>query len=161
MTPTKAKSKVTGIHQKIHAMMKKLEYIQKDKTNDHFGYNYLSEQAIKAAIQPLLVEHGVVFLMKTTNVRETGNLTSSDFEGSFTDIDSGESIIIPCHGQGQDNSDKGYPKSVTNAIKYLMTSTLPHHKTPPQKFACCCLVVHSLEHILGVQWLIKQLRVCL
>jgi len=134
MTTTKAKSKSVGINQKLYDIMCGLEYIQKDKRNDHFGYNYLSEQAIKTAIQPLLKEHRVMFFLKTCLVSQQGNLTSADFIAEFVDVDTGEKVEIGCHGQGQDNSDKGYPKSVTNAIKYVLTSTflIPTGDDPEQ-----------------------------
>ena len=112
--------------------MTDIERVGKDKKNDFHGYKYASEQAIKEALHPLLVKHGVIFQVNAKNVRREvfvsnkggrAAVTDLDLEYSFFDVGTGESIQGTFAGTGDDAADKGTYKAITGAIKYILTST--------------------------------------
>lgn len=136
--PKKDKGKnITGIHKKLNAIMADIGILKKDKRNEHFKYEYLSEEAIKKAVQPLLVKHGVNFQVEITDVRisekitvegsktitESGNKTTLLMTYRFVDIETGETLEGTFAGEGVDNQDKGTWKALTGAIKYILTTT--------------------------------------
>ncbi len=112
-----------GLLKKLHAIMSEITYLTKDKINPHFKYNYLSEQAIKEAVQPQLIKHGVVFKLDVNKVEQQGTLTSIWVSYTFADIETSDQINGSFYGYGVDNQDKGLYKAITGAIKYIMTST--------------------------------------
>lgn len=121
-----------NILNKLHLIMSEVEYIQKDKTNAHFGYKFASEQAIKETLHPILVKHKVILQVSVKNPRREvyvsvkggrGAITDLDVEYAFYDVDSGESLTGSFVGTGDDGADKGTYKAITGAIKYILTST--------------------------------------
>ena len=117
---------------KLHAIMSEVNYIQKDKKNKFHNYNYASEKAIKEVYQPKLIEHKVLLMVDcvgqtidrgTTAKGEPTILTLANFEYTFYDVETGESITGQFQGQGEDKLDKGIWKSVTGALKYILTTT--------------------------------------
>jgi len=134
---------------KLHAIMSEVGYIQKDKKNTHQNYNYASEKAIKEVFQPKLVDHKVILKVdcirqeidrSTTAKGGKSTLTLADFEYTFYDVESGESITGQFQGQGEDSLDKGIYKAITGAIKYILTSTFltptgddPEENNPREK----------------------------
>jgi len=112
-----------AILQKLHDIMEEVSYIQKDAKNNHQGYTYSSERAIKEALHEALVKHGVMFQLSTANPRVEGNVTWIDCVYTFTDVDTGESITGTFLGSGQSRDEKGHYAAVTGAIKYILTST--------------------------------------
>ena len=111
------------ILKKLHAIMSELPFIEKDKTNAHQHYKYASEQAIKLAVQPLLVKHKVLFTVQGTAIDRIGEVTTGKFTGSFIDVESGEHLDLTLYAEGWDKLDKAYYKCITGAIKYILTST--------------------------------------
>jgi len=112
-----------AILKKLHAIMSEVDFIEKDKKNDHFKYTYASEYAIKTALHEKLVAHGVLFTLSATDVKKDDQITTVNFHYRFIDIESAEELVGTFAGQGQDNADKGVWKAVTGAIKYILTST--------------------------------------
>lgn len=108
---------------KLHAIMKDVSYIQKDKTNSHQNYKYASEAAIKEKLHEVLVKHGVLFSLDTSNVRIENNVTWVDCDYSFHDVESAERFGGRFTGSGQARDDKGHYSAITGAIKYILTST--------------------------------------
>jgi len=124
--------KVPGIYGKMAAVMGKVGTIAKDKTNDFQHYEYASEYAIKRAIQPLLVEHGILFQLEITNQEVTYGKDAKGLDKltttitahySFVDVDDGSTMEGTFCGQGQDAGDKGLYKAITGAVKYVLTSS--------------------------------------
>lgn len=115
--------KTPGIHKKLNAIMADIGTLKKDKRNEHFKYEYLSEEAIKKAVQPQLVKHGVNFQVEITEVRHEGNKTTLLMTYRFVDIDTGEALEGTFAGEGVDNQDKGTWKALTGAIKYILTTS--------------------------------------
>ena len=125
---------------KLHAIMKEVGYIQKDKTNDFHKYNYASEYAIKSALHTQLVKHKVLFQVSVTGQTIDNNRTLMDCGYTFYDVESGESISGTFAGQGEDKLDKGIYKAITGAVKYILTSTFliptgddPEENNPREK----------------------------
>lgn len=111
------------LREKLHAIMAEVNFIEKDKTNEHFNYEYASEQAIKEALHPQLVKHKVLFAMDVTDVHKEGSITTIRVVYTFTDVETGEEITRTFAGCGADNQDKGLYKAITGAIKYILTTT--------------------------------------
>lgn len=120
-----------NILEKLHLIMKEVDYIQKDKTNTFHNYNYASELAIKEKLHGLLTQHKVLF---TTEVTENTLRIEPGEKGAnfhqdikviyhFWDVDTGEELTGQFIGSGQDKGDKGTYKAITGAIKYILTST--------------------------------------
>lgn len=123
---------MTKILTKLHAIMTELDYIQKDKKNDHFHYTYASEKAIKEAVHAQLVKHKVIFTLGSSNIRRESftstkggraAITDMDFRYRFYDVESGEFVEDTFSGSGDDAADKGTYKAITGAIKYILTTT--------------------------------------
>lgn len=121
-----------NILSKLHAIMAEVDYIQKDKRNQFFGYNYASEAAIKETLHKSLVNNKVIFVVTSAGITsrveyqtkkgERMCLTDVLVKFTFFDVESGESISGEMHGTGDDGADKGTYKAITGAIKYIMTS---------------------------------------
>lgn len=113
--------------QRLHKIMAEVPFIAKDKTNTFHKYAYASEQAIKEALHPKLVEHGVMFIYSITDVRhdhgEDSTLTTITLHYRFIDVATGETMEGTFAGTGQDSGDKGLFKAITGGLKYLLTST--------------------------------------
>ena len=103
--------------------MSEIDFIPKDKTNEFHKYDYASSLAIKQALHPLMVKHGVIFILRATEITHIGTITDIKFDYKFYDIESGEEIGGYFFGTGEDKLDKGTYKAITGAIKYILTST--------------------------------------
>lgn len=122
-----------------------VNYIKKDKKNSFLNYEYASEEAIKDKLHDLLVENKVIFKLDCKIVNDVAeqisevvidmpnngsqktisynHFVNAQFDYTFFDVDSGESMTGQFSGSGQDKGDKGLYKAITGALKYIMTST--------------------------------------
>lgn len=123
ITPKEGASDEVRLLIKMHAIMSELSNISKDKTNAFHKYSYASEEAIKRAVHPLLVTHGVLFSMNIGTINVEGEKVLVSTEYSFTDVETGFSKAGTFVGSGQDSGDKAVYKAITGAIKYIMTTT--------------------------------------
>lgn len=122
-----------GLTLKLLAVMSEVNYIKKDKKNEFHKYNYASEKAIKEALHPALVKHGVLFLPIACDVlsdieiiTSKGNkerLMTIRFAYRFVDAETGEFFEAYSMGTGTDSSDKSVYKALSGAIKYALTGT--------------------------------------
>lgn len=125
----------TKILAKLSKIMGEIGIIEKDKKNTFQNYEYLSEAAIKRAIQPLLVKHGVILMPTILSKKSTttekmkdgkpnGKETFVELELclAFFDVESGEMISATITGDGTDSGDKGVFKAITGALKYALTT---------------------------------------
>ena len=130
---------MSNIYQKMLAIMEDVSYIQKDKENKHFKYNYASEYAIKKALHEALIKNRVHFQISFSDQRVSEyELEKTDSRGKtyktityktcvsalyrFTDVDDLSFIEGTFEGQGEDVGDKGLYKAFTGCIKYCLTS---------------------------------------
>lgn len=109
--------------QKLHKIMSEVDFIEKDKTNKHFNYNYVSEYAIKTELHKRLVAHGILFNLNVAEATREGEVTTAKFSYRFIEVETGQELTGTFVGQGYDSTDKGIWKAVTGAIKYILTST--------------------------------------
>lgn len=116
---------------KLHAVMEKLDYLQKDKFNQQQKYGYASDEAITRAVHEQLLEHRILFDLSFLGppvIMEPapGNkmrVALAHLRYRYTDLDSGEQLVGEWWGSGADSTDKHLYKAVTGAKKYIHLST--------------------------------------
>jgi hypothetical protein len=107
----------------IAAIRDSVGTVEKDSKNAHFGYSYVSEREMQAAIRPLLAEHGLVIIPSAS----TGQHAVTDEAGYYNYM----AAFRLCHVDGsvwpepiyvpaQDKGDKAAWKANTGAMKYLL-----------------------------------------
>ena len=129
--------KEMNIHQRIHAVMEDISYVQKEDKRVSGQYTFVSHDAVSAAIHPLLVKHGITAIprvvkygedryevMGKNNSPRKVMRTTVDMEIDFVNIDHPEDrVTVPVFGYGIDDSDKGPGKAMSYATKYAMLKT--------------------------------------
>ncbi len=114
-----------NIHQRLHAVMKDVAYVQKETKMVNNQYTFVSHDAVTAKVRVALIEHGVLAISRVVNHVQSGNLTLADIEVDFINIDRPEDLItVPSFGYGIDGQDKGPGKAVTYAVKYAFLKSL-------------------------------------
>lgn len=116
-----------NIYQKIHAVMQKLAYVQKDASIDG-KYKAVTYDNVISKLRELLVENGVVVfpelldgqIVREVPTRSGGQmfLYEAKYEIHYVSIDDPEqrtSVTVSAHAL--DNGDKGPSKAVTVATK--------------------------------------------
>jgi len=124
---------MTNIYQRINAVMKIVEYIQKDKAVSGGGQNYkaVTHDQVVSAVRKSLVLNGIVIVPKQLSgeflvMRDINatpqpvkmGLYSGSYEISFVNIDKPEEkveILVQAHAN--DNGDKAPGKCMTYAVK--------------------------------------------
>ena len=117
------------IYEKILKMMNDWSYSQKDKTNPHFKYSYVSDEATMAKFHELLVTYKIVQTphYSVEGVHPSGNgwLFVVSLALTLTDVEDTESsVTVETVGAGWDSGDKGSGKAMTNASKYAVIKLL-------------------------------------
>jgi hypothetical protein len=116
---------------KLHAIMKDVEYIEKDAYSEHGKFRYASELAIKEAVGKAMRDHRVVLQFEDIGPPQIAEGASKSgptsilffpFKYTFWDVDSGESMSGVSWGTGHTRDDKGFYAAVTGGIKYTLTS---------------------------------------
>jgi hypothetical protein len=120
--PTTEKAHVNSVYKKLSDIMSECSFIEKDKENTHHKYKYLSEEAIKKHVHPLLVKHKVLFKVDAYDQQRVDTLTTANFKYTFIDTETGDELSGIFCGSGADGQDKGIWKATTGAIKYILTS---------------------------------------
>jgi hypothetical protein len=108
---------------KLAAIMKQVGRVPKRGHNKHFDYRFATEVDVSAALQTRLADAGIMVIPGITGHRREGKLTAIDMTFTFIDSESGEEIVTPWAGHGEDSSDKGMPKAITGALKYFLLKT--------------------------------------
>ncbi len=127
-TPTKPIPSKTALYKKILAVMEEVGgYVQKDKTNKEQHYNYVSEAAVLAKVQPALIKMGLIAMPTYEVVSSEDKMTA---KGSvwklitvscllqIIDTETGEQDTVLALGSGIDANDKAVAKAQTMAFKY-------------------------------------------
>ena len=128
-----------NIYQRINAVMKDVQYVQKDKQVSGGGANYKAvthDQVISVA-RAALVEHGVMiyphqlsgeFLqMRDVNAQPNPikmGLYSGKYEINFVGVDEGDKLTVVVEAHANDNGDKAPGKALTYATKAAMLKVL-------------------------------------
>ena len=114
-----------GLYQKISAVMKQVDYLQKDGKVDFnkTKYNVITEEKVTSAVRKAMVEVGLVILpIEQEHIRE-GTLTTVNTKYKIVDIETGQHEIIVSSGTGADTQDKGVGKAMTYSYKYMLLRT--------------------------------------
>lgn len=114
-----------GLYQKMLAVYRAVDYLQKD---DHVSYkntNYkaISEEKVTSAVRKALVENNLIVFPIEQEHKKDGNLTTVNVKYKIVDCETGEYEILVSSGTGVDTQDKGVGKAMTYAFKYLFLRT--------------------------------------
>ncbi len=109
-----------NILQRINAVMKAVDYIQKEKKAG-MRYSIVSHDAVTAKVRPLMVEHGIVYYPSELRCEQVGNRTQASMSVRFVNIDDpADFISVETAGYGIDDQDKGPGKAISYAVKYAL-----------------------------------------
>lgn len=112
-------SKIMNIFQRINAVMKEVEYVQKGSAKVNGQYSFVSHDAVTAALHKPLADHGIVMVPSVLELTQDGNRTVARVQLAFVNIDEPtDHIAIMHYGYGIDTQDKGIGKAVSYAVKY-------------------------------------------
>lgn len=124
-----------NIQQRICAVMGAMGAIGKTERNREQGYAFRGIDAFMNALQPKLVEHGVVItpvvLERSSFERDrrrgdqlvgVTRIVELLVEFTFTGID-GSSLVVVTAGEGADVADKATNKAMSGALKYAIMQT--------------------------------------
>lgn len=113
-----------NIYQRIHAVMQRVDYVQKEAKKQGMQYSFVSHDSVTAAIRPHLVDEGVIYFPQNLEYTQDGNRTAVTMDLHFVSIDDEKDrLIVPSFGFGIDSQDKGPGKAVSYAIKYALLKT--------------------------------------
>lgn len=116
-----------NIHQRLHAVMKEVDYVQKDKKIDAGtrGYMVVTHDAVTSKVRPVLVKHGVMYYPQNLKHCQDGNRTEVSLDVVFVNVnDPQDKVAVPTFGYGIDQGDKGPGKAVSYAVKYALLKAL-------------------------------------
>ena len=119
-----ASTKTMNLWQRIHAVMKDVSYIQKEKKAG-MKYSIVSHDAVTKLVREHFINHGVVYYPTDCAMRQDGNRTECKVTVRFVNIDKPEeNFDVVCPGYGVDPQDKGPGKAMSYAVKYAVLKTL-------------------------------------
>lgn len=112
-----------NIHQKIHAIMEEVSYVQKEDKKVNNQYKFVSHDAVTSKVRPALLKHGVLAVPSYFDISVDGNRTNCSMSITFYNVEKPDDfLVIPCagFGQGIDPQDKGAGKAMSYAYKYAL-----------------------------------------
>lgn len=130
-------SETMNLYQKISAVMKDIQYLQKDDKvstgANSPGYKAMSEEKVTQTVRESLITHGLIILpVAQSHNREElrdkdnmlkGYLSIVDTQYKIVDVDTGQFELLASSGTGADSQDKGVGKAMTYSYKYLLLRT--------------------------------------
>lgn len=115
-----------NIYEKIHAVMKSVEYLSKDDKVE-FGntkYKAISEEKVTSTIRAKLVEQKLVIFPVNQEHKREGTLSTVDVTYRIVNCENPDEFIeVVSSGTGADTQDKGVGKAMTYAYKYMLLRT--------------------------------------
>ena len=124
-----------NIYEKLAAVMKDIQYLQKDDSVEFKSTKYkaLSEEKVTTTVRQKLIENGlVIFPVEMASARE-GIITHVDVKYRIVNVEKPDEFVevVSC-GDGADTQDKGPGKAMTYAFKYalLRTFAIPTGEDP-------------------------------
>jgi hypothetical protein len=124
-----------GLYAKMSKIMGEIEPIAKGGKNAHFGYKFVTADAVADIVRTLLAREGVSFFASAVNreliqveqikkgeiVREPRWVV--DYQFSFVDSETGEREDCTWSAEAPAADDKGLNKAATAAEKYFLMKT--------------------------------------
>lgn len=119
-------SESKNIYQRINAIMKDCEYLQKKEADKGKGIKY---DDVIAMLRKPLMDHGVVMVINQDSFEQVGGIEGKNqkvYQGSYqlklVNIDNPEDFVThTVFAQGMDGGDKAPGKSQTYAVKIMVT----------------------------------------
>lgn len=127
MTAKKTEQNSRSIHERLHAVMSEVDYVQKTHKVEFKGTSYavVTHDAVTAKVRPVLVKHGVIYYPQNLVHTQNGNRTEVSLDIVFVNVDNpDDKVAIPSFGYGIDQGDKGPGKAVSYAVKYALLKAL-------------------------------------
>lgn len=114
-----------NIYQRLHAVMRKVDFVAKGDKKVNGQYSYVSHDAVTAAVRPHLVDEGVIYFPQDLVTQQDGNRTEVHFNVRFVNVDQPtEFLDIPTFGYGIDPQDKGPGKAISYGVKMALLKAL-------------------------------------
>jgi hypothetical protein len=126
-----------SIAKKLALISKEIGGLPKNGWNDHFQYAFIEESAIEDALREKLQAVGLFVFTAPSEITKREVIEKHSKQGTktsiltdvrvtclFVDSESGEWIALTGVGTGEDSSDKGTPKAITGAVKYILMKSL-------------------------------------
>ena len=115
-----------NIYQRVNAIMKDCEYLQKEQAQMGKGVKY---DTVIAMLRPLLIKHGVVMVVNQLKMISLGAVEGTKqkvYEGDYSlelvNMDKPEEKIThTTSAHGMDGGDKAPGKAQTYAVKIMLT----------------------------------------
>lgn len=113
-----------NIFQRVLAVMKELQYIEKGDLKVNGQYTFVSHDVVSAKVHPLLVKHGIAVIPTVQEIKQEHNRTEVKLAIAFINADSPQdSFTVQYPGYGIDSGDKGPGKAISYAFKYALLKT--------------------------------------
>ena len=113
-------------------VMERVEYIQKE-SSPQLKYTFAGEAGLIRALRPEMLHAGLFLHVVEAELLKRGQYTTSRggtmqstlvrLKGRLTHGPSGTHLDVEAIGEGADVGDKGAPKAMTGAYKYLLRET--------------------------------------
>lgn len=114
---------------KMVEVYKQVQYIQKRGHNKFHNYKYATEADVNEKVREELSSRNVIMMPgvihkelrnTTTKSGNTEYIYRVDMEFNFMDAETGESLVVPMSGEGQDVGDKAIFKAISGCQKYAL-----------------------------------------
>ncbi|HWY79563.1 MAG TPA: ERF family protein [Candidatus Sulfotelmatobacter sp.] len=115
---------ILNIFQRINAVMKEVDYIQKGEKKVANQYRYCSHDQVSSALHGPMAKHGIVAVPTVVEMTQNGTMTIAKIQMTFVNIDNPQDwFSVAYTGYGIDSGDKGPGKAISYACKYAMLKT--------------------------------------
>lgn len=115
-----------NIYQKMHEVMKSIEYLNKDDAVSYGSTKYraMSEEKVTMTVRKELIKQGLVVFPIEQSVSQNGTITTTNTVYKMVNTENPEEfVILASSGQGADTQDKGVGKAMTYSFKYMLLRT--------------------------------------
>jgi hypothetical protein len=114
---------------KMVEVYKQVQYIQKRGHNKFHNYKYATEADVNEKVREELSTRNIIMMPGVVNKELRNTTTKSgnteyiyrvDMEFNFMDAETGENLVVPMSGEGQDVGDKAIFKAISGCQKYAL-----------------------------------------
>ena len=111
------------LYAKMSRVMGQLKRLPKNGFNTHFKYAFVTDADVLDAVREAMTAEGMALFVSMNSVHQDNKRTTADFDLTFADGESGQSMSIHWVGEAIDTQDKGIAKAATSALKYCLLKT--------------------------------------